>query len=940
MLKNKWMVICLLIGSVILVGLLSSLPIYTDGIMQRMLIKDLENLQKSDQIFPGSYSVTNKYGFGADDVDGVKAFRLFDERIKEKFVTEFKIPVLANTTNLFIRDLNAIPQNKKGKIFDKSIQLETISEFEKHISISQGRLYKNLVSDNTYEVVVTEEALRKLDVPLNEILNVSRYSPEKKNESLFKIKVVGVFTIKDPNDPFWSKSLESYSNSVFVDFELFSENFLKEGLGLLSNASWHYALNYHKIRVSDLDRILNIYDSQKKWFQKYGVIASMEMSSNNILKEYGKRAGQLRITLLVLVVPVLIILVFYIFMISRLVIKHDENEIALIKSRGASNTQIFMIYLVEALVISGVSIILGPPLGLFICKLLGASNGFMEFVSRTQLPVSLTIKSYLYSFFALLLFIATMLIPALKSSRVSIVEHKQKKARTDTVPFYKRFYLDFVLIFISAYGLYRYKDRNALFGTDLSDSSNLTIDPLLFLITTIFILGIGLLFLRTYPYFINYIFKIRIKKWSPVPYLSFIQVSRSKGEEQFLMIFIILSLSIGIFNSSTAKTINKNIEDNVRYLNGADITLKEKWQHNKTENYVDVIAPGFLVTSKFEDVFRWFEPDFRKYETMPGVLQATKVFINNDSKVQINGEYFNPVTVMGIAPNEFGKVAWFRKDLLSFHINQYLNLMTKNPKALILSRSFEKKYRVKVGDTIDISWNENNYISGTVYSFVDYWPGFNNSLSQNQSPNLVICNLDYIQSEQIVEPYQIWVKAEADTKDKDFDDNLRKKNIEIESISYKNQLIVKKKNDPMLQGTNGMLTLGFIVNMLITAIGFLIYWILSIKGRILQFGILRAMGMSQGRVIGLIIFEQIMISLISVIAGFIIGGISSEIFIPLMQILYSTSLQVLPFSIALNFNDYIKVIVSVITMFIICLCILRRIIISIRIDQAVKLGED
>ena len=46
---------------------------------------------------------------------------------------------------------------------------------------------------------------------------------------------------------------------------------------------------------------------------------------------------------------------------------------------------------------------------------------------------------------------------------------------------------------------------------------------------------------------------------------------------------------------------------------------------------------------------------------------------------------------------------------------------------------------------------------------------------------------------------------------------------------------MEQKNDPVLQGTNGILTVGFIVVLLLCTVGFLIYWILSIQSRALLF---------------------------------------------------------------------------------------------------------
>ena len=96
----------------------------------------------------------------------------------------------------------------------------------------------------------------------------------------------------------------------------------------------------------------------------------------------------------------------------------------------------------------------------------------------------------------------------------------------------------------------------------------------------------------------------------------------------------------------------------------------------------------------------------------------------------------------------------------------------------------------------------------------------------------------------------MWVKKADGATDKQINDDIIKKDLDLRYIYYTDQELVKMKNDALLQGMNGMLTLGFIASMLISLLGFLIYWIISIQNRTLMFGILRAMGMSLAKVIG------------------------------------------------------------------------------------------
>jgi putative ABC transport system permease protein len=67
---------------------------------------------------------------------------------------------------------------------------------------------------------------------------------------------------------------------------------------------------------------------------------------------------------------------------------------------------------------------------------------------------------------------------------------------------------------------------------------------------------------------------------------------------------------------------------------------------------------------------------------------------------------------------------------------------------------------------------------------------------------------------------------------------------------------------------------------------------------------------------------------------------TGDMFIPLLQIMYSAADQVPPFRIMAYGEDYIKVYIVIGIMITLGFMTLWRIISKIRIDQAVKLGED
>jgi putative ABC transport system permease protein len=155
------------------------------------------------------------------------------------------------------------------------------------------------------------------------------------------------------------------------------------------------------------------------------------------------------------------------------------------------------------------------------------------------------------------------------------------------------------------------------------------------------------------------------------------------------------------------------------------------------------------------------------------------------------------------------------------------------------------------------------------------------------------------------------------------------------------QDIVKLKNDPTLQGINGSLTLGFVITLTVSMVGFFIYWIISLRGRILQFGVLRAIGLPRGGVIRMVVlWEQLLISFTAIAAGIAVGVTASRLFVPLLGLAMHTEVQVIPFRLVSSGADFVRVIVVVGVTMTFALVALGAIVSRIKIAQAIKLGEE
>jgi putative ABC transport system permease protein len=203
---------------------------------------------------------------------------------------------------------------------------------------------------------------------------------------------------------------------------------------------------------------------------------------------------------------------------------------------------------------------------------------------------------------------------------------------------------------------------------------------------------------------------------------------------------------------------------------------------------------------------------------------------------------------------------------------------------------------------------------------------------------LVVTNLDYLQQKWGVEDYDIWLKVK-DSTDYLYD-YFTENGTKLYKFTDATNEVVRMKNDPMIQGTNGILTVGFVVVLLVCSVGFLIYWILSIRSRSLQFSIYRAMGMTLREVLTMLLCEQLFISGTALASGVGVGFLTSKLYMPLIQMAYGSSASPLPLEVVTRQQDMLQLFAILGAVMIACLVILGWIISRMKIVQALKLGED
>lgn len=964
--KNKWLVLCQFLGFFIFAALIAGIPIFTQGVMHKFLVKELQQIQLEDGGYPGR-AVFSSYGdrgkktalfnqlkadhedpyqneeaqqFFLDVTDGYFAQKSL---LESRFSSRMKMPLqdVMHLVNLkpyvaaFTEESDPV---RLAQMRDLSLKVTGSEEFFGHVAWQEGRAPAGKNEAGVYEAAISSSSVVKHNFRVGDRLTLTDGTAYS-GLAPVQVEIVGIYEMADTADPYWQQiTPENLSENLFVDYGTFMEDFLYDGSPYFYSASWYFFFDYQKVDMSDLYSIIGGFEKTKQEFSEAAPMAfcTSYMAAVDSMKSYAVKSQQVSNMMWALYIPVIFMLCLYSFMISKMIIGNDENEIALLASRGATRVQIVGIYLLQSILIGALALVLGPLLAYGLSSVLGASNGFLEFASRKALNLTLNLDAYQYAAAAVGISIASVLIPATVASKADIVGHKRSMSRGGGMAFWEKCGLDIICLGIAGYGYYVFLQRRELMGK--LDAASAT-DPLLFVIPVFFILGAGLLFLRLYPLLIRFIYFLGRRFWSSTAYITLTQVGRGLKSYHFLMLFLIMTLSVGMFSSIAARTIGTNTTDHIDYMVGCDVILRENWE-------IDKRSAGSTVaqetdTDRFasvdeEGLQRYIEPPFSKFTELAGAEHVTKVLRHSGVQLKTSAKSASGAELMAVDPYDFGMTSHMRSGLLDHSFHSYLNVLTESKSVCFLSPSLLSSLGLKVGDTVQAGWAGTPAATFVVGGVIDYWPGIN----PIETPDFMVADLSYVQDRINSEPYEVWVKLSEGATSQTLYDSMEAQNVRVSDYEDRAVQVAQAKNDPSQMTINGTLTLGFVVSGVICLFGFIIYWILAIRQRTLQFGIFRAMGISTKRLVGMMVLEQFLTSVAAALAGVGIGLLSGYLFVPFLELSFSPADLVPPFRIISLWSDRLVIYAMVGVTVLLGLTVLGVILSRIKINQALKLGED
>lgn len=922
---KRWMNLCLLLGSILLIATVVSFPLYQSAACERMLQDEFRSDMAKQGRWPAMLSMIT---VSKKDRQGTAIRRM--EELMAGLEGQLGIAVKETLYYYLLNAQEVHSAMNRTDMGDQSLRLGTLSGLPDHAEMLSGEMFseKGLTEDGSIEVVVSQAGMVKLDLLVGEtILFDNLKDAEGKPLKLF---IKGVFAEGSGDDFYWQVDPDEMENVCLMQTDLFRRMFTGENAARYTITCRYLPLfDYESIRS---DQVASLAEATRFLTEESDFRSTMDRPAyQNILENYLSKQGRIQATLLILQVPVLIMLGAFLFMISGQMYEMERNEISVIKSRGSSGGQIFRLYLYQSTFLTLTGSALGIPLGAVFSRVLGSARSFLEFEDSGSLQIVFTARTWGYAAGAMAASLCIMALPAIRHSRVTIVKLKQQKALKKK-SWWEKIFLDVILLALSLYGYYSYHKNQELLAQSVLMGEPL--DPLLYISSSLFIVGAGLLFLRLQPLIVQLIYLAGKRFWRPASYASFLENRKNGRKQQFIMLFLIMTISLGMYHATVARSILQNARENAEYLDGADIVIREVWPELQDENGA---GTG-----------NYLEPDVTKYIELDWAESYTRVLYDEHGYIGESKSSRQEVTVMGIHTKDFGEITWLPVGLTEKHYYEYLNELAVEKDGLLVSEAFRSRLGMKVGDTLTCYNSQGLSTTGKIVDFFEYWPGYtptatvvNPDGTVSVGDNyLVVTHYDRLRQLWGVAPYEIWLQLKEGYDSQDVIAWIQDNDVHVRKFTDKAADVQNAVEDPLLQGTNGVLTMGFIVTILLCGVGYLIYWIMSIRSREMIFGVLRACGMHKGELFHMLMNEQIFSGLFSVFAGIGIGKLASVMFVPILQQAYAASNQVLPMKLVVNASDMMRLYGVIAGVMIVCLLVLILLLLKMNVAKALKLGEE
>jgi putative ABC transport system permease protein len=916
-------------GYVLALALVISIPVYAEAVGYRVLRDELAHDDSAGTRSP--FAFMYRYLGAMHGPIAWDAYAKLDRYMGESGAQQLGLPVQQIIRYAASSKLPLLPASGAGAPL-LNVNLAFASDLEQHIDVVDGRLPQP-GGAGPVEVLVAQKLAEQLGFQAGEDYLV--LGPKSGQAGLsIPVRIAGVWRARDAGDPYWFYRISGFDETLFMPEASFTARVAARSPQPVYVALWYLLADGSGIRSADVPAVSARIARSSTAVSGVLPGARLEISPAEALGQHQAQVRRLTLILTVFSIPILGLIAYFILLVAELIVQRQSSEIAVLRSRGASRSQILALYLAEQAILGVAALGLGLLLGQAAALLMTWTRSFLELAPAEPLPIELTPEAWRRGAQMLALVVLASLLPALGAARHTVVSQKLGRARELSRPLWQRAYLDILLLIAAWYAYTQLSQRGtiAVFGGADGDPFA---NPLLLLAPTLYMLALALLAIRLFPLALRLCDRALGRLPGIAVATALRYLARAPRAYTGPLLLVTLTMSLAAFTASMARTLDGQLFDRVGYDIGGDLRLDDLGESTAPNTPAPAAGAAQPASDQLAQAKYLFLP-VSEYLTVPGARAATRV-LRSAGEVRAGGTS-TPVQLLGIDRADFAQVAAWRDDYAPEPLGALMNRLADSPAAVLISADFAARRQLQIGDSFPLAvqalgeWRETQ---ATVAGYVGLFP-----TTYAEDGPLVIANLDYLFEQVGTQlPYEVWLSVRPGASHAALTAGIQDLSLMTFERGYAPDAVAQERARPARQGLFGLLTIGFVASALLTTLGLLFYTAISLQRRSVELGVLRAIGLSTRQLGGLLACEQALIVGVGMLAGTLIGVSASGLFIPFLQVRAGPHPLTPPFlvriawdqigAIYLGFGGLLALAV------LLTLARLRR----MRLFQAIKLGE-
>jgi putative ABC transport system permease protein len=846
----------------------------------------------------------------------------------------------------------ALGELTTDRIEVRYFQTETSTTAEKQVIARDDgeRLYYNYISawsfDRMTEMLQIVEGdwpkhgaepppLRDFDPPTYQValaVNTAAESGFKIGDILLdqdrvRYKIVGVFEPREPENPLWWQDTRP--------FNLWREPGLNEDTIFLSvllpmgsmrevysgEVKWRFLVDQTLINPDNAQAIEEQLINVRTQVDAAG--ATLESNLPNLLGQYRQDLSRVRSILYLLSAQALAFVLYTLTVFASLANQQSEGEIVTLTSRGASPSTITLTFALDRLLLAVLAGAGGGPLL--------AMGGLRLWAHLTGEPVSsgLPIESYLLAAVGAGLGWLALVLPVIPAARRSLLDWQRQRARPETQTSWQKHYVDIFVLVLGGLAYWQLSTRGSFLFSRAQNTA--FADPLLLLGPTLLLIGLGLVFLRIFPYILRgFVWGARATR-GLVAKLGLARLARSPINASQIILLISMAVGLSLFAVIFSDSLVTAQAEIAQYRAGADLRIIQRGE------------------------------SLEQITQTPGVIKAVPVFRANFQRLDGNN-----ISLLAVPADSFAQVTGYPKGMSNLTIERIMRVIRWSPQdseeaqtpspsptpGEFLPNPYvrqpqgqQKTYPAvfslgglpagsQIGDVIAVLYRGQQLNLEVRGMIVDFPTADSRYVVIDRTALEDGYDLSKIQD---VFSHEVWLKIDPEAA-----------NDLVDQFTGEKRLLADAQQELRDLSTNanawGILrafTLNAMVLIVLSVAGFLLVSYFNARQRTYEFGVLRAEGLSSTQLAALLVGEGLIILFLGFAAGTGIGyGLAQTMRIYLTQILSQVLPGIYVHQLVFDPSAILRVYATLAVFYTVALLLLLVSLLRSGIQRILRIGEE